>query len=299
MIQHFKRVLNHPDKAYNFAARKVKEALFWNHYYNAIREPKVRSAIPDGPELHNEILKEFKKSGIEAVDFEIDISDYRQYIDKAQYHKFPAYYGGGKAKNFFEKTLEHYLAAKLLNLSKEDIYIDIASNNSPMPEIYQKLYGCNAYKQDLILPKGINGREIGGDAGNMPVKDGFATKMALHDALQCFENNSDIGFIKEASRVLRKGGKLCILPLYLFTRYAVQTDPAAMPKGGIDFESNVMLYCIKGFGCRFNRIYDVPHFIARIINNLNTLKFTLYVVRNEKEVDPSCYVKLIGLFEKE
>jgi len=47
------------------------------------------------------------------------------------------------------------------------------------------------------LPRGINGNNIGGDAGNMPVKDGFATKMALHDALQCFEKDSDIEFIKE------------------------------------------------------------------------------------------------------
>ena len=197
-----------------------------------------------------------------------------------------------------EKTLEHYLAAKILSLSKDDIYIDVATNNSPTPEIYQKLYDCQVYKQDKIFPEGIDGNVIGGDAGHIPVKDSFATKMALHDALQCFEEDADIRFIKEASRVLTKGGKLCVLPLYLFTDYAIQTDPATLPKGGINFEPDVTLYCVKGFGCRFNRIYNVPQLVTRILNNLDDLKLSLYVIQNEKEVASSCYIKFVALFEK-
>jgi len=153
ILQHLERALRHPDKTYNFAARKVKEVLFWDYYYNAIRNPKVRSAIPNSTELHNEIVKELKKINFEVLDFEIDISDYSRYLNQAEYHKFPTYYKGGKAKNFVEKTLEHYLAIKLLDLSKNDIYIDVASNNSPVAEIYQRLYGCKVYKQDLSLAK--------------------------------------------------------------------------------------------------------------------------------------------------
>ena len=288
-----------PHKVYKFAIWKMKEVLLWDYYYAALREPKVKSAVPHDPLIQNEIMKKLKESGLKIIDFEINVTDYKRYIDNVEYHKFPSYYGGGKASNFAEKSLEHYLAAKMLNLCKDDVYIDIANANSPTPEIYHKLYGCEVYRQDLVFPEGVHGNVIGGDAGNMSVEDGYATKMALHCSFEHFEQDNDIGFIKEASRVLRKGGKLCILPLYLFNKYAIQTDPAVLPKGRILFESDAVVYCAKGWGNRHGRFYDVPHFIARIRNNLNGLKLTIYVVQNEKEVDPSCYVKFILLLEKE
>lgn len=289
----------HPDKAYKFAIQKMKEGLLWDYYYAALREPKVKSAVSHDLRIQNGIIEELKKNGFNVIDFEINVTDYRRYMNNAEYHKFSYYYCGGKASNFTEKSLEHYLAARLLNLSKNDVYIDIANANSPTPEIYHKLYGCKVYRQDLVFPGGIHRNIIGGDAGNMPVEDGFATKMALHCSFEHFEEDADIRFIKEASRVLKKSGKLCILPLYLFDRYAIQIDPSVLPKGGILFESDAMLYCTKGFGNRHSRFYDVPHFIARIKNNLDDLKLTIYVIQNEKEVDPSCYVKFIALFEKE
>lgn len=277
---------------------KVKEILLWNYNYAILRKPKVKSAVPHDQEIHNEIIGDLEKNGFTVIDFKIDVTDYKRYVNDAEYHKFPNYYGGGKASNFVEKSLEHYLAAKLLNLSREDIYIDIANANSPAPEIYHKLYGCKVYRQDLLFPEGVHGNVIGGDAGNMPIEDGFATKMALHCSFEHFEQDSDIRFIKEASRVLRKGGKLCIVPLYLFNRYAIQTDPLVLPKGGIPFDNDAILYCARGWGNRHGRFYDVPHLIDRVRNNLNGLKLTIYVVRNEKEVDPSCYVKFVALFEK-
>lgn len=294
-----KRALRYPDKAYKFAIREMKEVLLWDYYYAALPEPKVKSAVLHDFRIQNDIIEDLKRNGFNISDFEINVTDYRQYLNNAEYHKFHNYYDGGKASNFTEKSLEHYLTAKLLNLSRRDVYIDIGNANSPTPEIYHKLYGCKVYRQDLVFPEGIHGNIIGGDAGNMPVQDGFATKMALHCTFEHFEQDGDIRFIKEASRVLNKGGKLLIVPLYLFNRYAIQTDPSALPKAGIPFESDAILYCAKGWGNRHGRFYDVPHFIARIRNNLNDLKLTIYVIQNEKEVDSSCYVKFMALFEKE
>ena len=220
---------------------------------------------------------------------------------KAEYKKFLGYYFkfGILGRVMIEKSLEHYLASKLLCLSENDVYIDIASSNSPTPEIYHKLFGCKCYRQDLIFPEGVKGNVIGGYANNMPVADGFASKMALHCSFEHFEGDLDIRFIKEAQRVLAEGGKLCILPLYLFTKYAIQTNPVILPKGGMPFENDAILYCAKGSGNRHSRFYDVNHFISRVINNANNLKLTLYLVQNEKAVHPSCYLKFIALFEKE
>ena len=297
-----------PRKACEFAiykGKRAKKALLWNYCYATLREPKLKSGLDPSRSwdpnsaAQKKIIQQLKKNGFRVIDYYVNITHYRQYMNKAEYHNFPDYFNGGNANYFVEKSLEHFLAAELLSLSKDDIYIDIASSNSPAAEIYHKLYGCKTFRQDLAFAIGINGNMIGGDAANMPVEDGFATKMGLHCSFEHFEGDSDIKFIKEASRVLRKRGKMCILPLYLFKTYAIQTDPAVLPKNGIAFEKDAVLYCKKGWGNRHGRFYDIPHFITRIRSNQNDLKLTIYVVQDEKEVDPSCYVKFIGLFEKE
>lgn len=295
------KAFREPRKACEFAiyqGKRAKEALSWHYYYATLRKPRVKSEL-DPTLSQKKIIRELEKNGFKLIDFCIDINEYRRYIKRAGYHNFPDYFGGGKADKFVEKSLEHFLAAKLLNLSNDDIYIDIASSHSPAAEIYHKLYGCKTFRQDLLFPVGINGNIIGGDAANMPVRNGFATKIGLHCSFEHFEEDSDIRFIKEARRILRKGGKLCIVPLYFFNVYAIQTDLAILPRNDICFEKDAILYCAKGWKNRHGRFYDVPHFITRIRNNKNDLKLTIYVVRNEKEIDPSCYVKFIGLFEKE
>ena len=258
----------------------------------------IKGAVPHDPQVHTEIRRELEKMGVDVVDFQICVNDFKDYLESAKYDTFHGYYNGGKASNFIEKALEHYLAAKLLNLSEDDIYIDIASANSPVPEIYSRLFGCKVYRQDLVYPAGIHGNAIGCDAGNMPVGDNFATKIALHCSFEHFEQDADIRFIQEASRVLKKGGKVCILPLYLFNKYSIQTDPRRWPRDGISFDDDAVLYCAEGWGERHGRFYDVPHLKSRVINNLKGLQLTVYYILNEKEVAPSCYIKFMALLEK-
>lgn len=295
-------IIRNLKKIYKFAihkANKVRKVLLWHYNYFALTNPKVKGAIPHDHQIQKEIVKELKRNNFYITDHYINILDYKEYMRSAEYHKFSNYYAGGKAGKFIEKSLEHYLAAKVLELSKNDIYIDIASANSPSAQIYRKLYGCRVYRQDLAYPEGINGSCIGGDAGSMPIDDGFVTKMALHCSFEHFEGDADIRFIKEANRVLKKGGKLCILPLCLYNTYAILVDLAVLPRGGIFFEKDAVLYCAKGWKNRHGRFYDVPHLLARIRNNLGGFKLTIHVVQNEKQVDQSCYVKFIALFEKE
>lgn len=278
---------------------RVKQLFLWYYRYFTLGKPKVKSLVHhDDPRIHKEITAKLKENGFNIIDFEIDVADYRRYISMARYSRFPNYYGGGKADNFVEKSLEHYLAAKLLNLSRDDVFIDIASESSPASEIYHEIYGCKVYRQDLVFPEGIHGNKIGGDACKMPVKNGFATKMALHCSFENFsQQDSDVKFINEANRVLAKGGKICIIPLYLFSRYSIETDLAVWPEAGLYFEPDAVLYCAKHTGTHYARFYDVNHLITRIRNNLDGLQLTIYVTRNEKEISGSCYVKFIGLFE--
>ena len=292
-----RKVVRNPKVVMKLTTRKVKEKLLWNYYYSSLREPKARITVPLKPSI-DAITDKLRNAGVHVKNLPIDVADYYSYLEKANYEHFPDYYGGGTARNFPEKSLEHYIAAKLLQFSKDDVYIDVASENSPTVEIYQKLYGCSTYRQDILFDKGVNGNTIGGDASNMPVQDGFATKMALHCSFEHFEQEADTRFVWEARRVLRNGGKLCIVPLYLFDTYGILTDPAVLPKGGIFFDPDAVLFCRKGWGERHGRFYDVPHLVSRVIKETD-LKFTIYVVQNEDEVDPTCYVKFIAVFEKD
>ena len=72
----------------------------------------------------------------------------------------------------------------------------------------------------------------------MPLKSGCVSKMALHCSFEHFEQDVDIRFIKEANRIPGKGGKLCIIPLYLFNKYANQTDPAILFNTNLNFEQD-------------------------------------------------------------
>lgn len=274
------------------------KSLFWMRYYNRLREPKFRLHNP----LDFQVCAEALENSLRANDFEIkhsqiDLKKYYDYLHLAEYHKF-SYQNGGKAPNFNEKSLEHYLAAELLNLSEDDIFIDVACADSPAAEIYSKLYGCTVYKQDLIFPDGIRGNIIGGNACSMPLRDGFATKVALHCSLEHFEQNSDIEFLREACRVLRRDGLMCIVPLYLSTQYTIFTDPACLSSDSMIFDNDAVLCCVKGWRNRHGRYYDVAHLIARIRNNLGDLKMTIFVIQNEKEIDSRCYVKFAALFQK-
>jgi hypothetical protein len=280
------------------ARRTVKTTIFWDRYFAALREPKVRGRVPHAdPEIHRRITADLARCGLSVRGFRVDVADYRAYLRRASYEVF-GYYAGGRAPNFAEKSLEHYLAARFLDLTAADVYIDVANGRAPTPEIYHALYGCEAYRQDLLFEAGVHGRTIGGDAGSMPVPDGFATKMALHCSFEHFEQDADIRFIEEAGRVLRAGGRLCIVPLYLFTEYAIQTDPVELPRGGLPFERNAVLFGVKGWRNRHARFYSVPELMDRLIPRLGELRLAVYAVENAADVDPGCYVKFVALLEK-
>lgn len=163
-------------------------------------------------------------AGIPVISFHVDAAEYHSWLLSANYPP-RSYADADYGRHVFsEKSLEHFVAAKLLTIGYGETYIDVASALSPAPEIYQRLYGCLSYRQDLVYPVGVHDNVIGGDASAMPVPDGFADKISLHCSFEHFEQDRDIRFIEEACRVLKPGGKLCILPLYLYTEYAIQTD---------------------------------------------------------------------------
>jgi hypothetical protein len=273
----------------------ASEAATFEEAYARLREPKRRGGVGLSPEREERVVTRLRALGIDVRNYVVDVSAYRRFRTAARYREeWPAYY----ADNLAEKSLEHYLAADLLGLGPGDVYVDIASQHSPAPDIYARLFGVTAYRQDLDFRSGLHGDCIGGDAAAMPVSDGFATKMALHCSLEHFEGDADIRFVREAARVLRDRGAVCVVPMYLSDQYAVQIDPVVALREGVAFEEGIVLACAPGWGNRHGRFYDPERLFERIGRRSGDLRMTVYQVRNATDVDPSCYVRFAALLHK-
>lgn len=222
-------------------------------------------------------------------DWAVDISAYETFVEAAGYaRQYPAYY----ADNFFEKSLEHYLAFSLLDLCADDVFIDLASEHSPVPEIFSRLSGACTYGQDIMYPPGIHGQRIGGDACHMPVPDGFAHKAALTCSIEHFEQEADMYLFAELHRVLRPGGKVVVVPFYLFTEQATQTDPAVSVPADVRFDPHCTLYCAEGWGNRHGRFYSPAAFVDRIKGPMTgRFDFDVYHLSNAADVHPSVYAR--------
>jgi SAM-dependent methyltransferase len=155
------------------------------------------------------------------------------------------------------------------------------------------------YRQDLTYPVGVNGWTVGGSADALPFADRFFGAMTLHCSFEHFENAADTGLIGEAARVLRRGGRLCILPLYLADVFANITDPAA-DATGLVFDRGAAVHEVVGWRNRFGRFYDVSALIRRVLEPAQeSFRITLHEVDNATDVDPLCYLRFALLLTRQ
>lgn len=227
------------------------------------------------------LIEQFENLGVNIVREKIDIADFKVWMDK-----FPEldnfYENSGDVK--IEKILEHYLTTKYLNLSNGDVYIDIAACSSPFAEAIRK-QGITAYEQDLINPTGINGYKIGGDASSMPVSDNFADVLSMQCSFECFQGNSDVGFIKESGRVLKNGGRLGIIPLYIDNEYFVKTGPKCNKlKVSVEKGAKWIWRDDSWSAEPFSRHYSPTSFKNRVYDNLVGMNGEIFYFTNLDEV---------------
>lgn len=292
------RARSAPARLLHALSYRVRDSLLWERRYARLRSPKEATGIADGPQIEGTIVHQLVDTGLTVQERELSAVGYRDYLARAGYERYPHYLNGGRAPQCAEKSLEHYIAASLLNLTPEDVYIDIANDRSPAPDIYHALYGCTAYRQDLVFRPGLHGDTIGGNAADLPLDDGFATALCLHCSFEHFEGDSDWQFIREASRVLKPGGRLCIVPLYLSTEYSVLTDPAVLPRDCSFFEPDAVLHCVRGYGNRHGRFYDAVHLVSRIVPRLGPLQLTVQYLTNVTDVVGDGYVRFAAMMVK-
>lgn len=245
------------------------------------------------PGVIAQVLAELNRSGPHPIDFRIDLDRCARYVLAAGYsQKFPHYYPGVK-----EMPLAHFLALEFLGPSAADVFIDVASENGVFAEIVQAMYGARAYSVDITYPEGIHGSRIGADGCALPLDTGAVSRIAITDALQHFEEDRDRRLIGEFGRVLKSGGRFCVVPLFLALEPGIQTDPRVAVNGDVIFDHGTAVYCVDGWGNRFGRFYSPASLRERLLDpHRDLFDFQLFYFPNASEVDDAVYARyaLVG-----
>lgn len=174
---------------------------------------------------------------------------------------------------YHKKALEFFFSFMTLELTSDDILLDAAGGRSGYLDAARKIKGCTElYLTDHIytgITETSDGIKIaGGDIGNIPLPDASLTKIACHHAFEHFQGDKDVAFINEVGRLLRHGGRACIIPLFLVDRY---TECWNVDRTTV-FDSSAQLVIDKSATIpgadedgHFARFYDLDAFDRRIV----------------------------------
>jgi len=228
---------------------------------------------------------------VELREYVADAQRYRQWLAEARYSSF-AY-----IVNRTEKFLEHQVSFDLLALPPSSLVIDVASCRSPFPDILRRR-GHRVIAQDLDFEPGLHEEKLGGSAAEMALPDASVDGMTLHCSFEHFEGVADTGFVREAARVLRPGGRVVILPLYMHEQFINMTDPIFAPP--VDGDSGATQVAVFGYANRFGRHYDVAALRSRVIEPAvaRGLAPVLYRIRNQASISPRIYLNFALVLAK-
>lgn len=266
------------------------------HYQNAPMVPDITFNDLDQIE---EMLS--KCTSVKKIDWfnEEKFTQFEQSIN------FSQEYLKGVNKRYRRKIMEYFIVNELLNFdnwNSQDIYIDIGAASSPFAIYLREKLGLKAFALDL--EQGIyKDKEyyLQEDATHMHFEDNSVKAMSIQSAFEMFVGTADINFINEAARVLKPGGKVIILPLYMHKKFLSTVSPNFYHKGFADVGA---LECIRT-DCRggvpLGRFYSVNKLNERVITQAEKsgLSTKVLTLPNEfVEKDGLIYFKFILVLQK-
>lgn len=162
-------------------------------------------------------------------EYGIDAQRFDTYRAQQRYQeRFPKYFQEFGAEGVWNrKLLEHFISIDIIQPIPGGTYIDVAASNSPVSVILRETFGAaKAYRQDLRFPAGVHGDEIGSDAASVPLPDESVDGILMHNSWEHFEGDSDKQSLCECARLLRPGGRVCIIPLDIASTGYQITSPS-------------------------------------------------------------------------
>jgi SAM-dependent methyltransferase len=269
-------------------ARKLPRAMA------LARRRRVAGVAPDdrAPRMYSEaILAAVHGLGVPVQPYTVDLARFRAHVAATRY---PTNYAGGPMRDGGareEKLLEYFVSLDLLDISADHVIIDIASEWSIFPEVVRRQTGARVYRQDLIYPPGVHGDRVGGSAAHLELPANFADGLVLHNAYEHFEGTADTELVNEAWRVLKPGGRLCIVPLNISDQYAIVTDPL-VEAADVEWDPGATVIELPWWHNRFGRFYDAGALQRRVLGPAQCVGFASRIVHieNVKAVDPIAYL---------
>jgi SAM-dependent methyltransferase len=233
------------------------------------------------------IVESLTRLPVNVRPYRIDVGRFHAHVDSFGY---PRMYAAGplaEGGNRENKLLEYFISLELLNLNVGQVIIDIASEHSIFPAVVRLMREAEVFRQDLIYPDGIHGDRIGGNAAAMPVADQFADALVLHNSFEHFEGTADMEFVSESWRVLKPGGTVLIVPLFVSDRYTIITDPLTDQRG-VAWDAGARVVELPGWHNRFGRFYDAPALERRVLSPAREIGYELEILRvvNLEEIHP-------------
>lgn len=212
----------------------------------------------------SDLLRQIDAAAIPLRTARIDTDDFRSWRKK--YRKLEDRYKG-LGDTTVEKVLEHYLMMTFLPYGADDVLIDMAAAGSRLAEILKKKTGQTCYKLDLEYPPGIRSNRIGANVVQSGLADAFADVLTFHCAFECLQGDADIRFVREAERILKKGGRWGIAPLYLEQRHFVKLGPKNDTRTVTLGENESWIWRDDAFlTSPFSRHYSPESFARRIVS---------------------------------
>lgn len=240
--------------------------------------------------------------GLPVESVSIDIEDVRDFW-RGLAARSERLRGLVEAEPFWQKIPQYYFTWKTLQpilSGAGSVYVDVAGTaDSPYHEMLRLLAGTpKVYIQDLKFPPGVNGNMIGGSAADLPLPDASVDAMTLHCSIEHFEGDADTGFVKEAGRVLRPGGKVCIVPLYLGQYPFILCDPSW--GRDITADKDTVVHFNPRWGERHGRFYSGETLSARILRPAEESGLAARIMhfKNVLDLNPEAYTHFGLILEK-
>ncbi len=198
-----------------------------------------------------------------------------------------------------DKWLEHFLSMYCLSPKSGDVMLDVASHWSPFWKIVQKTTGVKSiYLQDLCFESGIHDNRIGSDCIDIPLNSSTVDVISVNNSIEHFEGNKDQLFLNEAYRLLKPGGRLCIVPLFINSVLVNMADPA-MDLSSVAFDEGAVLVSASPWKLPFARYYTPETFVKRLVQTVPQFNFEVIEVLDMVKFDPSLhYWQFVALLHK-
>lgn len=266
------------------------------HYYRNKHKLAPLHIPPNSTQLQEIERRMIEEVGVPVRTLDISPKEFSAFKEE---FPFPEVYSrsGGLRE---EKLLEHFIAYKLCGLQnaayRDDCaYIDVAGGGAPWAKMLRQK-GVNAFAIDLKVHPAYKRldyyRQM--DAKNTTFADSSVSAMSLQCAYEMFLRNDDILFVDESNRILKPGGKVIVVPLYMNTTHGGFSSPDYYGKGYADKGANEWIRP-EMWGIPFAREYDAPALKERIVERAKRqgMECVVHVLRNKEQFGKGVYCHFV------